>query len=283
MKNLFTKIIIKFLLYFTIITFVLSSFIFFLYSKPKRLKEQTNPSEFNLKWQKVSISSKNHILKGWLIENKKEKLAIILMHGWPADKSDILPFTYFLHEFATLLYIDIRGLGESQGYVCGSKYEIEDIKKWINFLNEKGFLDIALFGYSYGAFLALRAASEIENLKFVISDSPFISIKSTMLNILKNYHIMKYPIIYFMGIKYKIFCGEKIDKFNINKSIQDIKSPTLFICGTKDNLCYNSKTRDYSKINPLLKVELMEELTHGETLINKKYKKIVNEFIRSNK
>ncbi|MCX7642116.1 MAG: alpha/beta hydrolase [Elusimicrobiales bacterium] len=281
MKKIILKITIKAFVYFLIISSIISILLFYLYTNPKKFKGEITPQEFNLSWQNVNIESQNKNLKGWLIENKKTKLAIILMHGWPADKSDILPFTYFLYDFATLLYIDIRGLGESEGYICGSKYEIEDIQKWIKFLKERGFSDIAIFGYSYGGFLALRAAYEIKSLKFVISDSPFTSIYNIMIDIIKNYSILKYPIIFLMNIEYRIICGEKMDKFNINTYIKDFKTPILIICGNKDNLCYHQNLINYNKINPVIKVELMEGLTHGETLINKKYKKIIKDFIRS--
>lgn len=281
MKKRILSIIVRLFIYFLIINISVSIIYFYLYSKPSRFKSEFNPTDFNLKWHDVSVKNRNIELKGWLIPNDKTKKALILMHGWPAEKSDILPYTHFLSERFNLLYIDIRGLGESQGYVCGAKDEIEDIRKWINFLKAKGITEIGLFGYSYGGFLAVKASSEIEQINFVIADSPFNSIKSIMEQITKVYSIFQIPLLFFLDIEYRIICKDFMNSFEISSYIKKIKVPTLIICGSNDEICYNNMIKNYNTINPKVEVFLMPGLKHGETLINKNFRNRLNSFFRS--
>lgn len=278
-KKLLIKILIKTFEYTFLISFGLSILYFFLYSKPKRNVGDINPSEFKLNWEEIIIYNNNTKLNGWFIENKNSNSAIIILHGWPSDKSDMLPFTHFLSQKHNLLYIDIRGLGKSEGYVCGSKKEISDIEKWIDVLSKKGISRFGIFGYSYGGFIATRSIYSLEKLEFAIADSPFNSIRYIMSDVLKNYSILKYPLLFFLDIQYWIICGEKMSNFEIDKKISEIKKPLLIICGSKDEICYNENLKNYKNINNKVEIEIFDELKHGETIMNKKFKPIIDNFI----
>lgn len=271
--------LIKPIEYVLLVSALLSVIYFILYSRPKKTIGDLNPSEFNLNWEEINIHNKIK-LNGWFIQNKNSNTALILLHGWPADKSDILPFTHFLAKDHSLLYLDMRGLGKSDGYVCASQKEVTDIKKWIEVLKNKGIKKIGIFGYSYGAFVAIRSLYSLDELDFAIADSPFNSIKHIMNYILSNYNVLKYPLMFFLDIEYILFCGERMNNFEIDKKIDKIKKPLLIICGSKDEICYNENLINYSKINSKVEVKIFEDLKHGETLLNKKFKQVVNEFIK---
>lgn len=279
-KQLLKKLIFKFTQYSLLVSLGISIIYFFLYSNPKKIIGDIYPSEFNLNWEDVNIFNKNTKLNGWFIQNKNSNSALILLPGWPADKSDILPFTHFLSKNHNLLYIDTRGLGKSEGYVCGSKKEVEDIERWIEFLKNKNISKIGIFGYSYGGFIAVRSIHSLEKIDFAIADSPFNSIKDIMSDVLKNYLIFKHLIIVFLDIQYQILCGEKINNFQINKKISEIKKPLLIICGSKDNICYNENLKNYNKLNNNVEVEIFDDLKHGETILNKKFKTIIESFVK---
>lgn len=271
--------VVRAFIYLGLISISLSTLYFYLYSRPKRFKPEFKPSDLNITYHQLSVINKNTTLKGWFIPNDKSKKALILMHGWPSEKSDIFMYTYFLSDRFNLLYIDLRGLGESNGYVCGGKDEIDDIRRWIEVLKSKGIEKIGLFGYSYGAYLAVKASSKIDDLSFVIADSPFDSIRSIMKQITKIYSVLQLPILFFLEIEYKILCGESMNSFEISSFIERIKTPTLIICGDKDEICYNDMIEGYSSRNRNVEVVIMKDLTHGETLINKRFKKEIDRFL----
>lgn len=274
------KPISKISLYAFFIMAVVSVIYFLMYLKPPRYTGYLKPSDFALKWEDVNIKSKDGIkLYGWYIAQKNIKSAIIILHGWPSDKSDLLPYTNFLSQKFNLLYTDLRGMGESGGYICGGKKEIEDIKRWIDFLKSKGNTRIGIFGYSYGGFLSLRAVNEINEIDFAIADSPFDSIKKVIGDVILEGNPFLKIIYPFISMNYQVVCGEKDDTFSLSSSFEKIKKKTLIICGEKDKICYTDNIKTYQTKNSQIKVILMKDLTHNETLMHKDYKDIIKNFI----
>ena len=64
---------------------------------PPKIITDLIPSDLGLKYEEVSFKSADGIkLSGWLMPNNKTKAAIIVMHGYPADKANLLPTAEFL-------------------------------------------------------------------------------------------------------------------------------------------------------------------------------------------
>ena len=68
-------------------------------------------------YQDVSFRTADGLtLRGWHIPSVKTTgKNLILLHGYPADKGNILPALAFLHEDFNLLLFDFRYLGKSEG------------------------------------------------------------------------------------------------------------------------------------------------------------------------
>jgi uncharacterized protein len=79
---------------------------------PFRLSSQITPAYFGLQYEDISFYTIDNVLiKGWFIKSAKPQAkTIILLHGYPADKGDILPSRLFLHNEFNLLFIDFRYL-----------------------------------------------------------------------------------------------------------------------------------------------------------------------------
>jgi pimeloyl-ACP methyl ester carboxylesterase len=122
MKNTFISILM-FLLMFSIIGFYLAI-------RPFRIISSYTPKTFGVAYEKIAFRTKDKItLRGWFIPNiNPHAKTIILMHGYPADKGNILPGTIFLHQSYNLLYFDFRYLGESGGHFSTvGKNEVLDL------------------------------------------------------------------------------------------------------------------------------------------------------------
>ena len=79
-----------------ILIFILLSFLnFYLSIRPGKWPIEFTPENFNLKYENVTFESDNLKLKGWFIPAKSNK-TIIVMHGYPTNKADVLPFSLFL-------------------------------------------------------------------------------------------------------------------------------------------------------------------------------------------
>ncbi len=100
-----------------IVVIVLSLLIFVLYIRPSRFITKINPVNLGLDYESVQITTSDGInLAGWFVPAKiPSDEVIILCHGYPADKNNILGATAFLAEHFNLFYFDFRYLGESEG------------------------------------------------------------------------------------------------------------------------------------------------------------------------
>ncbi len=106
---------------------------------------------------------------------------IVMAHGLTATREDgLLPFAERFAEagIATLAF-DYRGFGDSSGgepQVLNIKRELEDVESALAFARTLEGIDprrVALWGSSFGAGLALEAASKAHGLACVIAQVPF--------------------------------------------------------------------------------------------------------------
>jgi len=105
---------------FVLAFFILLSLAGFLISiRPPRITSNASPADFGLRYEEVSFPTTDGLeLKGWYIPNRGDQAkTVILLHGYPADKGDILPVLSFLSAHYNLLLFDFRYLGQSQGRI----------------------------------------------------------------------------------------------------------------------------------------------------------------------
>ena len=55
-------------------------------------------------------------LDAWFIPHRTSRRTVIVCHGYPMDKSDVLGLTAFLARDFSLLYFDFRATGRSGGW-----------------------------------------------------------------------------------------------------------------------------------------------------------------------
>jgi len=141
----------------------------------------------------VSFKSKdNTILAGLFLKRKNPKATILFFHGFfPGGKEVFAPFVKIAPDTCNLLFIDMRGFGESKGsniYLHIKNYclhEYNDIIGAMTFIKkETNGLPQILLGRSSGAFNAATALLKLHkkkkykqyNVKGLVFDSGFGSI-----------------------------------------------------------------------------------------------------------
>ncbi|MBI2651860.1 alpha/beta fold hydrolase, partial [Candidatus Woesearchaeota archaeon] len=130
---------------------------------PQKIITDLEPSDLGLKYEEVSFKSADGIkLNGWLIPNNKTKATIIVMHGYPADKANLLGIAEFLVKDFNVFLFDFRSFGKSEGkYTTVGYLEKNDLLGAINYLEkEKNITKIGLYGFSLGGAVALMANNE---------------------------------------------------------------------------------------------------------------------------
>ena len=201
------------------------------------------PDDFHLAYENVLFSAADGtMLKGWFIPSLDEysRETIILCHGRGSNKGELLQRTRFLADKYNLLYFDFRACGESGGNMSTIGYiETRDFDAAYQFLknNRDGYADgIAVFGSSVGASVAIYGAAKYPEIKGIVLDSAFLSLRSVVSNWSRHHLKICLPFIplslAFSRRNLKTDPEAYSPKFNAGK----LKCPVLFIYGEDDRL-----------------------------------------------
>lgn len=160
---------------------------------PVRTQAATNPTDYleisnvQLPWSEEEWSTADNTRgHGWLLHRGAGSPAIVLSHGYGANRGDLLDLGVDLWRagFTVLLY-DLRGHGESPvDWTSLGDYEVEDLLSAIKHLktvkDARGaqLIDptkVGLYGVSLGGYASLVAASRDSAVRAVVADSVFPS------------------------------------------------------------------------------------------------------------
>ncbi|GAC1404476.1 MAG: alpha/beta hydrolase [Pyrinomonadaceae bacterium] len=132
--------------------------------------------------------------RGWLLRGTERAPAVILLHGYGADRSWLLNLGVKLNEATsdTILWVDMRGHGESDAgqTVSFGVHEGDDLAAAIAFLStlktpqgQKLIGDsIGVYGVEAGAFAALTAAGQMLNTSSTGATNPTLRIRALVLD-----------------------------------------------------------------------------------------------------
>ena len=269
------------LLFFVIV----SLYGFYTAVRPPKIHSSFTPTDFGLNFETVALKTTDGIdIKGWFIPQENTDKIIIALHGYPADKGDILPSLVFLHQDFNLLFFDFRYFGQSKGlYSTAGAREIYDLLAAVEFAKERGFTKIGIWGFSMGGAVALMGAGETSEIKAVVSDSSYASLSLLAKEPYRNFAFLKYPLAFFTEIFARIFLGISIDEVSPVKETKGLKTPILLIHSSSDKVIPFSHAlllKEALKDNPNAEFWFPEEIRHGE--FQKEYETRVGEFFQKN-
>lgn len=279
----YPKILVPLIIVFGLIIF-LSLLQFIISIFPPKFKTKVDPSTYRLNYENVSFTTSDGMrLKGWLVPNKESDAVIIVGHGYPFDKANILQATHFLSEKYNLLLFDFRYFGESEGrYSTGGVKESKDILAAIEFLkNDKNFTKIGAIGFSMGGAAILM--SESKDLKAIVIDSAY----ATGDMILERLYVffpgvLKLPFVWLTKFYALLFFKINANEISPLNSIRELESPILLIHGEKDSQIPVENTRLLYESSDKNRTELwiVPEADHGTAfaLYPEEYKNRVIQF-----
>lgn len=106
---------------------------------PRSALEMT-PDRLGLPYENISFLTEDGLrMAGWFVPHEGSSKAIVICHGWGAERSNVLPSTFFLHRGGyNLLYFDFRNHGESQGDRSSlGRLETMDLSAALSYLASK--------------------------------------------------------------------------------------------------------------------------------------------------
>lgn len=268
--------------------FLYALYYFYSSLKPSRFVSSINPSHFGLPWENIFFKTADGVvIKGWFIPSNltsQERKAMIICHGYPFDKGNILPMFKFLHTEYNLLLFDFRAMGESEGNLTTVGYlEMEDVKAAIDFLGSKGIKKIGIFGSSMGAAVALMVSQD-PRIKVIVADSPYASMDKLLDELLHNLFFMKRLFKIILKNLGKWFLKIELSQVHPEKAIQNIQKPILIIHGDQDGQVHFSHSLTLKKTNPNIELWIVKGSHHGKAheLYPGEYEKKLREFLNQN-
>ncbi len=262
---------------------VISLWGFYTSIRPPRILSSLTPKNLQLEYEPVWFKTSDGLaLRGWFIPGgTATKKTVILLHGYPADKGNILPALSFLHKEYNLFLFDFRYLGESEGrYSTVGAKEIRDLLAAIEFLKNKGIEEVGVWGFSMGGAVALMSIERAPEIKAVVSESSYASL-AQMAPELFMIPVLRYPLAYLVWLWTRIFLGIDIRDVSPAQAVRNTTIPILLIHSSNDAVipfAHAQLLQMSLKENRRAEFWLKVGFAHGE--LGKEYQDRVADFFR---
>jgi uncharacterized protein len=217
---------------------------------PFIFRTDVDPSDFGLSYERVEFSTDDQlVIRGWFIPaspsapisaptSPKTIPTIVVGHGYPFDKANILEHVLFLHQRFHLLLMDFRYFGESDGWITtvGIREPL-DVKAALDYLHQRDDIDasrIGAMGFSMSA--AVFLLSQDPRIGAIIADSPYASLAKI---VERQFFFMPQPLngilvnlthLYARGL-----FGLDMDQASPEQTIHALATPLLLIHGEEDS------------------------------------------------
>ena len=197
------------------VTLLLSLWGFYVAVRPPRLAIPSLPADYRLKAEDLTITTSDGIkLAAWLIPSTvADTPCIVLLHGHPANKADLLPIAATLHARFMVLLLDFRYFGGSEGRATTLGFrERRDLRATVDALERRGIRRIGVFGYSLGGAVALLGAAEDPRIRAVAAWAPFADLRVLARDLYWMFWVMKYPFVELMVLWGRLFFGADLTR-----------------------------------------------------------------------
>jgi dipeptidyl aminopeptidase/acylaminoacyl peptidase len=224
---------------------VISLWGFYSSIRPPKIISSITPSNLKMVYEDVSFRTADGLtLRGWYIPSPKTtRKTLVLLHGYPADKGDILPALAFLHDDFNLLFFDFRYLGASEGsYSTAGAKEVEDLRAAIQFLKTRGIEEVGVWGFSMGGAVALMAVERTPEIRAVVAESSYASLSEMALQLFRV-PLLNYPVAYLVNFWARLFLGINLKEVSPAERVRNTSVPILLIHSSADAVIPFSQAR----------------------------------------
>jgi pimeloyl-ACP methyl ester carboxylesterase len=241
---------------------------FWLAVRPPRLLIPGTPADYGLRAEEVRIRAADGArLAGWLLPRPGAP-AVILLHGYPANKADLLPVAGALAPEFTVLLLDLRGLGDSQGRVTTlGLRERDDLRRAVEFLQGRSTGPIGVFGLSLGGAVAILAAAQEPRIRAVAAYAPFADLAALGHDLYGWLGPLKYVLVELMRAWGRLFLGGDLTRPAPAEAARALGIPVLLIHSPGDEqipFAHAERLRDAMAGNPRAELWALPRGRHGE-------------------
>lgn len=209
------------------------------YTHPRRVYSGKTPADYGLTFAPVRFRTADGLtLAGWWLPVAQPKGSIVLAHGHPTEKGDVLEFATFLTAAGyQVLLFDFRYYGESQGsFTSLGDHERLDVRAAVTYLKSRPDVDpgrLGALGFSFGAVALLLAGTD--DFKAIVADSPFVSLRAMGVRVIRL-GILTRPLVASAFALAKVWPGMTAAAVDPLAAVRRGGPARLFIHGLADSL-----------------------------------------------
>ena len=220
---------------------------FWLITHPPKIIIGTTPANYGLKYENVELKTEDGIkLSAWFIPARtngpdearpkgRPTSTLILIHGYPAEKADLLPLAKTLNTKYPILLFDLRSFGQSEGRASTlGKKELLDLGAALNYLENRGYSEIGIFGFSFGGSVAIMKAADDPRVAAIAAYAPFANLKLLGHDAYKNLWLLKYLLVELLSLWAKLFFDYDVAELSPEKAAAKLQIPIFLFHQKQD-------------------------------------------------
>lgn len=240
---------------------------FWLAVRPPRMTIPLVPADVKLAVEEIRIPTSDGLrLAAWLVPTPAAP-AIVLLHGYPAEKADMLPLAAALSRRFAVLLVDLRYFGRSEGRVTTLGFrERDDLRRAIDVLAQRGFDRVGVFGFSLGGAIAITAAADDPRIGAVAAYSPFADLRMLAHELYAWMGPLRYPFVGLMRVWSRLVLGADVTAFPPVTAAARLSIPVYLIASRDDEQIgfrHAERLREALVANPRAEYEFMDRGRHG--------------------
>jgi cephalosporin-C deacetylase-like acetyl esterase len=151
--------------------------------RPPRASVPLRPADVGLEVRDITIDAEDGVaLHGWLVPRRGSP-SVVVLHGYPAEKAEMLPIAATLAQHFSVLLMDLRYFGRSGGSATTfGIHERGDLRRAVDVLMAQGASPVGVFGLSLGGAVAILTAAEDPRIRAVAAYAPYFLSRSPHLD-----------------------------------------------------------------------------------------------------
>ena len=254
---------------------------------PPKITSNLTPNDLGWQFEALTLETSDELeLAAWFIPTKNQtNKAIVILHGYPADKGDLLNWASFLKNKYNLLFLDFRYFGKSDGSFTSFGYhERKDVLAAIKFLREKGINEIGLMGFSFGASVALLTLPETKDVSAVVADTPFANLDLMGQTYYGNLPFLQKPLTALSKFWGRVIYSIDANEIASEQAVKKVQTPIFIIHSRQDEttLVENAeRLKRALKDNKKSTVWIFDRGRHGQ-IGGEDYQKRILDFFEKN-
>lgn len=256
--------------------------------RPRKPDGGVTPGHFDLPYEDVKLTTEDGLdLAAWYVPKVGDATdaAIIVLHGYPADKGDMLARAKFLTADFNLLLVDFRYFGGSEGaYTTLGATEGRDLTAAVRWLEGKGVRKIGVYGISMGGAVALMGAGDPGlAIDAVVSEAAYSDLREMAGEVFSHIGPLEIPLVFAADLASGLFLGTNLEQVSPARAVKGMRKPVLIVHSKGDMvMSFENAVRIEKALvdNPQAEYLFFETGDHGQA--STEFALAVGEFFRKN-